>query len=57
MANSNLIIGDDCAIDAKSLDLRGKIIIGNHVIINSDVEIIRVSHHIDRSLFCNGKKF
>ena len=47
MANENLIIGCDCSIEAKSIDLRGKVIIGDHVIINSGVEIIRVSHHID----------
>lgn len=46
-ANSNLIVGKDCCIDAQYLDLRGKIVIGNHVIINSGVEIIRDSHYVD----------
>lgn len=47
-ANKNLIIGEDCVIEAKHFDLRGgKIIIHNHVVINKEVSIIRVSHHID----------
>lgn len=46
-ANRNLTIGDDCAIAADYLDLRDKITIGNHVIINKGVEIIRLSHIID----------
>lgn len=47
MANANLVIGRDCAVEAKSIDLRGRVVIGDHVIINSEVEIIRVSHYID----------
>ena len=47
MANGNLIVGEDCAIDAEQLDLRAKIIIGNHVIINRGVCILRVSHFIN----------
>lgn len=46
-ANSNLVIGDDTIVEATSLDLRGKIVIGNHCIINKKTEIIRVSHIID----------
>lgn len=47
-ANSNLIIGDDCAIEASKFDLRGnKIRISDHVIINKNVEIIRLSHFVD----------
>ena len=46
-ANVNLTVGDDTIIDAENLDLRGKITIGNHVIINREVNIIRVSHNID----------
>lgn len=48
--NKNLIIGEDCSIETANLDLRfggGKIIIHDHVIINKEVQIIRVSHHID----------
>lgn len=48
IANHNLIIGEDCAIEAEYLDLRGgKIIIHDHVIINKEVRILRVSHYID----------
>ena len=46
-ANSNLEIGDDSSIEKCNLDLRSKIIIGNKVIINKDVQILRVSHFID----------
>ena len=49
-ANKNLVVGEDCSIETANLDLRfggGKIIIHNHVIINKEVQIIRVSHHID----------
>lgn len=47
-ANKNLIIGEDCVIEAEYLDLRGgKIIIHDHVVINKEVAIIRVSHNID----------
>ena len=49
MANANLIIGKDCAVEAKSIDLRGRVVIGDHVIINSEVEIIRVPHYIDNN--------
>ena len=45
--NSNLTIGLDCAVDAAYIDSRAKVTIGNHVIINKDVSIIRLSHFID----------
>lgn len=46
-ANSNLVVGDDCHIDAEYMDLRSRIVIGNHVIINKGVQIIRLSHYIN----------
>lgn len=49
IATRNLIIGEDCAIDADYIDCRSKVIIGDHVIINKGVEIIRVSHYIDEN--------
>lgn len=46
--NSNLVVGDDCIIESAKLDLRGgRIVIDDHVIINKDVQIIRLSHFID----------
>lgn len=45
--NNNLVVGEDSVVDANHLDLRCKIVIGNHVIINKGVSIIRVSHFID----------
>lgn len=45
--NSNLEVGIDTVIETSELDLRNKIVIGNHCIINKKVEIIRVSHYID----------
>lgn len=57
-ANKNLIIGDDCVIEAEYFDLRGgKIIIHDHVIINKEVSIIRVSHHIDDDRTFSTKHF
>lgn len=46
-ANKNLVIGNDCIVEAWDFDLRSKIEICNNVIINRDVTIIRVSHYID----------
>lgn len=46
-ANENLIIGTDTIIETDNLDLRSKIVVGDHVIINKDVVVIRVSHYID----------
>lgn len=58
MANSNLIIGEDCAIEAQHFDLRGgKIVIHDHVIINKEVTIIRVSHNIDNDEYFTTKHF
>lgn len=44
--NSNLVIGDYSIIETDNIDLREKIIIGNKVIINKGVEIIRQSHDL-----------
>lgn len=46
-ANANLTIGEDTVVEAVDLDLRDKIEIGDHVVVNRDVTILRVSHHID----------
>ena len=46
-ANSNLIVGNHTSIQTDLIDLRSKVIIGNHVIIGSGVEIITCSHNID----------
>lgn len=46
-ANKNLVVGDDCIIETSNIDLRGKVIINDHCIINKDVQIIRLSHYID----------
>lgn len=43
-ANANLSVGSDSVISSYKLDLRGKIEIGNNVIINGDVEILTASH-------------
>lgn len=50
-ANSNLIIGENSNIEAHDLDLRQKIIIGDNVIINKKVKIIRQSHNYDSPKF------
>jgi acetyltransferase-like isoleucine patch superfamily enzyme len=46
-ANINLKIGNHTSIQTHLIDLRIPIIIGNYVIIGSDVEIITVSHNVD----------
>lgn len=46
-ANSNLKIGDHVSIQTDKIDLRNPVIIGNHVIIGSETEIITTSHNID----------
>lgn len=46
-ANENLTIGHDTILETDMLDLRGKISIGSHCIVNKQVQIIRVSHYID----------
>ena len=43
-ANHNLIIGSNCSIASKGLDLRGKWNIGNYVIIRPGTKIILASH-------------
>lgn len=46
-ANSNLIVGNNTSIQTDKIDLRSKVIIGNNVIIGSQVEIITASHNVD----------
>lgn len=46
-ANKNLVIGNDCILETSNLDLRSPIVIEDHCIINKEVQIIRLSHHID----------
>lgn len=46
-ANSNLIIGNNCSIQTDKIDLRAKVLIGNNVIIGSEVEILTNSHNVD----------
>lgn len=50
-ANRNLTIGEDCVVFAKHLDLRGAITIKDHVIINKDVTILRLSHSLESPAF------
>lgn len=46
-ANGNFKVGDNSSIDAKKIDLRSPITIGENVIIGYDTEIITTSHYID----------
>lgn len=46
-ANKNLFIGDDCILETSDIDMRAKVCIKSHCIINKEVQIIRVSHYID----------
>lgn len=50
-SNKNLIVGHSTIIETSNLDLRDKISIGNHVIINKNVTIIRASHNVDSKDF------
>lgn len=50
-ANSNLVIGENSIVESSDLDLRQKIVIGNNVIINKKVVIIRQSHRYDSPSF------
>lgn len=50
-SNKNLIVGNSSIIETSNLDLRDKISIGNHVIINKNVSIIRASHNVDSKDF------
>jgi acetyltransferase-like isoleucine patch superfamily enzyme len=50
-ANRNLSVGDSSIIETKDLDLRDKIFVGNNVIINKNVTVIRASHLVDSKLF------
>lgn len=43
-ANKNLIIGNNVSINTSRIDLRRQVVIEDNVIINRDVEIIRLSH-------------
>ena len=47
MANANLKIGNHTSIQTSKLDLRAPVVIGNHVIIGSHVEILTCSHEVD----------
>jgi acetyltransferase-like isoleucine patch superfamily enzyme len=46
-ANSNLIIGNNSLIQTEKIDLRARVVIGNNVIIGSEVEILTNSHNVD----------
>jgi acetyltransferase-like isoleucine patch superfamily enzyme len=46
-ANMNLFVGDHVSIQTDRIDCRGKVVIGDYVIIGSDVEILTASHNID----------
>ena len=48
-ANRNLVIGNDIIIETSDIDLRSKVVIKDHCIINKGVSIIRVSHYVDNS--------
>lgn len=50
-ANKNLKVGDNTIIETSFLDLREKLYIGDNVIINRNVEIIRQSHDINSENF------
>lgn len=50
-SNKNLVVGNSTIIETSHLDLRDKITIGNHVILNKNVTIIRASHKVDSKDF------
>ncbi len=51
-ANKNLTVGRSSIIEKTAfLDLRSKVSIGNNVIINGDVTILRASHDVDDPYF------
>lgn len=50
-ANKNLVVGYSSIIETDQIDLRDKVIIGNKVIVNKGVQIIRVSHNAHSSIF------
>lgn len=56
-ANCNLIVGNDCIIETSDLDLRDRIEIKDHVIINKEVKIIRLSHKIDGDTYFTTRKY
>ena len=50
-ANNNLVVGNFSVIESNDLDLRNKINIGDKVIINKNVTIIRASHDVNSEWF------
>lgn len=50
-SNCNLIIGDNSIIETAHIDLREEVNIGDNVIINAGVRIIRQSHNYDSEKF------
>ena len=50
-ANENLIIGENVSINSYKIDVRRKVVIEDNVIMNRDVEIIRLSHNYDSMEF------
>jgi acetyltransferase-like isoleucine patch superfamily enzyme len=50
-ANSNLEIGSNCIVDTSLVDLRSRVKIGNSVLINKNVKILRASHDYNSKLF------
>lgn len=50
-ANKNLTVGNSSILESYDIDLRDKVYIGNKVIINKGVKIIRASHKVDSIYF------
>lgn len=50
-ANKNLSLGNSSILETYDVDLRDEVLIGDNVIINKEVKIIRASHKVDSSLF------
>lgn len=46
-ANNHLVIGDHVSLQTGKIDTRGRVKIGNYVILGSNVEIITASHNVD----------
>ena len=55
--NRNLVIGNDIIIETSDIDLRSKVVIKDHCIINKGVSIIRVSHYVDNSPYYRTKYY
>lgn len=47
--NNKLCVGNDCIVNASYIDNRDYVTIMDNVIINSGVEILRLSHYIDNT--------